>query len=78
MKPKPTTTARPRFTARELEVLRLITLPDKAIAAELGISIFTVRNHWRSIGTKFNAHGRVAAAVLFILGPDCPLAIRMG
>src|SRR5690606_11192758 len=55
----------PRLTDRELDVLRLLarSLPNRAIATELGIAENTVKNHVRSILEKLGLRSRVAALV---------------
>ena len=55
---------RVEFTARELEVLRLVArgLSSKDIAAELVISPKTARNHIEHIYVKIGATNRVAAS----------------
>ena len=52
-----------RLTAREVEVLQLIAdgLPNKAIAARLGISDQTVKFHVSSISGKLGAANRTDA-----------------
>jgi DNA-binding NarL/FixJ family response regulator len=56
------------LTARELDVLRLLAegLPNKAIAARLGISDQTVKFHVASIGGKLGARNRTDAVRLAI------------
>jgi PAS domain S-box-containing protein len=51
------------LTARQLEVLELIDagLATKVIAARLGISVPTVRNHIRAILIEFGAHSQIEA-----------------
>ncbi|WP_317452548.1 response regulator transcription factor [Streptomyces sp. CBMA29] len=53
------------LTDRETEVLRLLAagLPNARIAAELGISVGTVKDHVRAVLRKLAAPNRVAAAV---------------
>ena len=53
-----------RLTARELEVLRLVTggRRNKEIAAELGISENTVKYHLRNILEKLHAESRTEVA----------------
>ncbi len=53
------------LTAREVDVLRLLArgMPNKKIAAELGISPKTVRNHVEHIYTKTGASSRVTASL---------------
>jgi DNA-binding NarL/FixJ family response regulator len=55
-----------RLTARELEVLRLVTAGrrNKEIAAELGISENTVKYHLRNILEKLHAQSRTEVATL--------------
>ena len=52
------------LTARELEVLRLVArdMSSAEIAAELGVSIETVRNHDTNARSKLGVHTTVAAA----------------
>ena len=54
-----------QLTAREREVLDLLAegLPNKAIAARLGISDQTVKNHITSILKKLSVNDRTAAVV---------------
>jgi len=54
------------FTARELEVLRLLTsgASNKAIAEKLRISPSTVKNHTQNILSKLKAHSRLEAVAL--------------
>jgi len=54
------------LTAREIEVLRMIAegLPNKAIAAELGITSHTVKFHIASILQKMGAQSRTEAVTL--------------
>ena len=61
-------TAAESLTARELDVLRLLAegLPNKAIAARLGISDQTVKFHVASIGGKLGARNRTDAVRLAI------------
>jgi DNA-binding NarL/FixJ family response regulator len=51
------------LTERELAVLRLLAKgqPNKAIAAELFLSVNTVRNYVQSILTKLDAHSKLEA-----------------
>ncbi len=51
------------LTARELEVLRLLAEGRRAgaIAAHLGLSLATVRNHIRSILRKLGCHSQLEA-----------------
>ena len=54
-----------RLTGREHQVLRLMThgLPDKTIARELGISVWTVNRHVTTVLSKMDASSRTEAAV---------------
>jgi DNA-binding NarL/FixJ family response regulator len=56
------------LTQREHEVLALLSKgqPDKEIADQLGISIYTVHEHVRNIFDKLGAHNRTEAAVKFL------------
>lgn len=56
----------PALTRRELDVLRQLTRgqSNRAIAAELGISENTVKNHVRSILEKLQAKSRAEAVVI--------------
>ena len=51
------------LTERELQVLRLLssTLSTEDIAAELVVSINTVRMHTKNIYSKLDAHSRIEA-----------------
>jgi DNA-binding NarL/FixJ family response regulator len=67
------------LTFREREVLRLLAtgLPNAAIAARLGISVGTVKDHVRAVLRKLDAPNRVAAAVIahqagLDRAPGCP------
>jgi two-component system response regulator DesR len=54
------------YTRRELEILHLVAtgMPDPEIAAKLGLSLGTVRNHLSRIITKTGARNRVEAVHL--------------
>ena len=56
----------PALSARELQVLRLVAAGEgtNAIAARLGLSVHTTRNHIRNLMTKLGAHSRVEAVVM--------------
>jgi DNA-binding NarL/FixJ family response regulator len=56
------------LTPRELQCLRMLTagLDTTEMAAQLGVSITTVRSHVQSILTKLGAHSRLEAASLAI------------
>jgi len=60
--------ARAALTPRELQVLRMIAdgLPNKAIAADLGITPHTVKFHIASILSKLDAESRTEAVTLGI------------
>ena len=60
----PDVAAPDRLTAREIEVLRLVTAGrrNKEIAAELGISENTVKYHLRNILEKLHAESRTEVA----------------
>ena len=73
--PRPTV----RLTARELEVLRLVSrgLRSGDIAARLGISARTVENHKRNLFAKLNVHSEAHAVALAVragLLPPSPAA----
>ncbi|GMR16894.1 MAG: response regulator transcription factor [Gammaproteobacteria bacterium] len=53
------------LTNRELEVLQLVTdaLTDKRIAIKLSVSMFTIKNHMKSIRRKLKASNRVEASM---------------
>jgi two-component system NarL family response regulator len=55
----------PRLTARELEVLRLVSqgLNNRLIAKQLFISENTVKNHVRNILEKLQLHSRIEAVM---------------
>ncbi len=55
----------PSLTAREIEVLRLLTkgLPTRVLAEELGLSPATVRNHIQRLLPKLGVHSRLEAVV---------------
>ncbi len=55
----------PDLTAREIEVLRLLTrgLPTRSLAEELGLSAATVRNHIQRLLPKLGVHSRLEAVV---------------
>ena len=50
------------LTAREVEIVRLVTqgLGDEQIAAQLNLSLHTVRNHLRHVREKLHARNRLA------------------
>lgn len=56
---------RERFTARELEVLRLMVdgLDNRALAAQLSVSYATARTHVRNVLQKLNARSKLEAVV---------------
>jgi DNA-binding NarL/FixJ family response regulator len=56
----------PKLTARELEVLQLITdgLPDKEIARRIARSVGTVKSHVKSVLTKLNTARRTEAVAV--------------
>jgi DNA-binding NarL/FixJ family response regulator len=60
----PDTAARPdlRFTAREVDVLRLVGRgrSNDEIASELFLSVRTVERHLSNVYSKIGAHGRAA------------------
>lgn len=67
------------LTMRESEILRLIAggMPNKLIAAELGIALGTVKSHTKAILDKLGARSRTQATVIAaqrgLLGPHSPL-----
>jgi DNA-binding NarL/FixJ family response regulator len=54
------------LTPREAEILALVAdgLSNKAIAAELGLRLHTVRNHVQNVLTKLGAHSKLEAVAL--------------
>jgi two-component system response regulator DevR len=54
------------LTARELEVLELLAegTPNHELAARMGISRNTVRNHVQNLLTKLGVHSRLEAVAL--------------
>jgi DNA-binding NarL/FixJ family response regulator len=67
------------LTMRESEILRLLAsgMPNKVIAAELSISLGTVKSHTKAILDKLGARSRTQATVIAaqrgLLGPHSPL-----
>ena len=61
--PRPSSGLRSDLSPRELEVLRLMAAgePNKALAAELHLSLNTIRNHVQSILYKLDAHSKLEA-----------------
>lgn len=51
------------LTKQEVEVLKLVQLPDKLIADKLNISIETVSSHWQNIRTKTDKKSKIELAV---------------
>jgi DNA-binding NarL/FixJ family response regulator len=53
------------LSEREREIARLVAqgLPNKQIARQLGISVYTIKNHMQRIMEKTGAPNRVAVAV---------------
>ena len=49
------------LTARELEVLKLASQPNKAIAKRLVISVATVKTHFQNIFEKLETRDRIKA-----------------
>lgn len=66
----------PHLTRRELDVLRLVALgwDTPRIAAELGISRHTVRNHIRNLRQKLRASTKLEAVVIGIRLGILPIA----
>jgi DNA-binding NarL/FixJ family response regulator len=66
------------LTSREREVLVLLAegLPNSDIAARLGITVATVKDHVRAVLRKLDAPNRVAAAVLAHRAGLAPAAER--
>jgi DNA-binding NarL/FixJ family response regulator len=58
-----------KVTKREAEVLELVAceMPQKAVAAELGISMGTVRAHLRSACQKFRKRTSSGAAMAWFI-----------
>jgi DNA-binding CsgD family transcriptional regulator len=54
------------LTARELEILSFVAIggTDKLVAARLGLSESTVKNHLRSVYTKLEVNDRTSAVLL--------------
>jgi DNA-binding NarL/FixJ family response regulator len=65
----PAAATRSLLSAREIEVLKLVSdgLPDKQIAKVLGISTFTVNKHVGAILLKMHASSRTEAGVRAIV-----------
>lgn len=57
--------AEPKFTERELQVLRLLIAgrPNRAIASELGIDVMTVKAHVQRLMRKVGVPNRIALSV---------------
>ena len=53
----------PRVTKRQLEILRLLSLGDKEIAARLGISPQTIKNHIQGIRQEMGPLSRTGLVV---------------
>jgi DNA-binding NarL/FixJ family response regulator len=55
----------PKFTERERQVLRLLVAghPNRAIAAELGIDLMTVKAHVGRLMRKVGVENRIALSV---------------
>ena len=58
----------PDLTPREQEVLAMLAqgLPNAAIAAELSVSVNTVRNHVANLSAKLGAHSKLEALTIAI------------
>ena len=56
----------PTLTARELEILRLVESGKdaSAIAAELGLSVYTVRTHLQNTFEKLGVHSQIEALAI--------------
>jgi DNA-binding NarL/FixJ family response regulator len=57
------------LTRRELEIgtFLVVGAPDKVIARQLGVSLWTVKQHVRTILQKLNVQNRTQAAVELVL-----------
>ncbi|HJQ50058.1 MAG TPA: response regulator transcription factor [Gaiellaceae bacterium] len=68
------TAQRAPLSRRELEVLELVAdgRPNKAIAAHLGLSEFTVKRHVQNILRKIGARSRWEASVSYLAQRDAP------
>ena len=55
-----------KLTARELEVLELAARGrlNKEIAAELGVSLYTIRSHFSNIREKLGADNKASAVAI--------------
>jgi DNA-binding NarL/FixJ family response regulator len=56
------------LSPRELEILRLLVRgrPTREIAADLGISVQTVRKHTQNVLAKLQVHSKLAAAAVAV------------
>lgn len=65
-RPSPRAAAGPELTARECDVLRLMSegLDNKSIASRLDLSVATVRGYVQSILAKLGAHSKLEAVVI--------------
>ncbi len=72
--PAPPSVADVELTAREEEVLTLLSrgYANKEIAARLGGSIETIRVHIRHIYEKLHVHSRTEAAAKYLVGAERP------
>jgi two-component system nitrate/nitrite response regulator NarL len=69
-----------RLTARELEVLRLVTsgCTNVEIGRVLGLSVHAVKFHLASIYRKLGVANRTEAAVVFVNDAAGPAAAKEG
>lgn len=66
---KPTSKKPAPLSPQQVRVCELASrgLPDKAIAAELGMSFGTLRTHWQRAFSRLHVHTRTEAALLWAL-----------
>lgn len=65
-----------KLTRQERQILTLVALPDKSISTIMRLSEHTVKGYWKSIFSKLDVHSRAQAAIMLVLRPGCPKAIR--